>query len=288
MDLNSYKVWTAVITPMNEDGSVDYDSLIKVLKSQEAAGNGITILGSTGEALNLKLETKKQILEFAIEQKLNVPLMAGLGGAILEDQVDFINYLNEIEVHAYLIATPYYSKPGDEGQYEWFRALFDASTRPVCLYNIPGRAATSLSKLAFKRLSTHQNFWAMKEASGSVDEFKAYSELAPSCHMLSGDDPMFGEFTRLGAKGVVSVAGNVWPAKVQKISQQFAEGNFENEKLFTEASKAFFSASNPVPAKAILADKGLIKSTKVLPPLSENDMGSLDELRNFDQRLQAI
>jgi len=288
MDLNSYKVWTAVITPMNDDGSVDYESLGKLLKAQESAGNGITILGSTGEALNLRLEVKKQILDFAIEQNLTVPLMVGLGGAIIEDQLSLIEYLNGIEVHAYLIATPYYSKPGDEGQYNWFKTLFDASIRPICLYNIPGRAATSLSKSAFKRLAKHENFWALKEASGSVDEFVSYKDTAPNCHMLSGDDPMFGEFTHLGAKGVVSVAGNVWPNQVQKIAQEFAADDFANEELFVAASKALFSASNPVPAKAILADKSVISSAKVLPPLSAADMGSLDKLRAYDQKLQSI
>lgn len=287
-ELNEYRVWTAVITPMLEDGSVDYESFEKLLRRQADAGNGITLLGSTGEALNLDHDEKRKIVEFVCELKLDTPIMVGGGGAVLSDQLAWISFLNDKPVHAILLATPYYSKPGDIGQYEWFKALFDASAFPVCLYNIPGRAAAPLSKSAFVQLSSHENFWALKEASGSVDEFISYRDSASNCHMLSGDDPMFGTFTREGAKGVVSVAGNAWPEAVQKIAVQFAGGDFSNEELFTSASKSLFSASNPIPAKAMLAKRGDIKSPHVLLPLHADDMKDLETIIDFDSKLAAV
>ena len=287
-NLNEYKVWTALITPMNNDTSVDYPSLEKLLKKQEHAGNGITLLGSTGEALNLEVSERKNIVNFVTRLDLDVPIMVGCGGAVLSEQLDWIGYLNSKKINAILLATPYYSKPGDIGQYEWFNSLFNASNFPVCLYNVPGRAAAPLSKAAFKKLADHKNFWALKEASGSVEEFISYRDAAPSCHMLSGDDPMFALFTREDAKGVVSVAGNVWPEAVQKIAQQFANSDFSNEELFTEASKSLFSASNPIPAKAIMNDKKLISSPELLLPLHKDDMRELDKVRQFDKELSNL
>ena len=287
-DLNDYKVWTAIVTPMLDDGKIDFESFGHLLKLQVEAGNALTVLGSTGEALSFSLEEKKRILDFVIGQKLNIPIKVGVGGIYLPDQISWIEYLNTIPVDAYLVPVPYYTKPGKIGQTGWFRSLLNISDRPVCIYNVPGRTAVKLDVEALRDISSHDNFWAVKEASGSVNSFKAYSEASPNAHMLSGDDPMFAQFSRLGAKGVVSVAANVWPEQTQLIARQFMSGNFENEEIFSIASKSLFSASNPIPTKSILNHLGNIETPTVRPPLSAKDMMGLDQIVAIDKELTNI
>ena len=217
-----------------------------------------------------------------------VPIKVGVGGIYLPDQISWIEYLNTIPVDAYLVPVPYYTKPGKIGQTGWFRSLLNISDRPVCIYNVPGRTAVKLDVEALRDISSHDNFWAVKEASGSVNSFKAYSEASPNAHMLSGDDPMFAQFSRLGAKGVVSVAANVWPEQTQLIARQFMSGNFENEEIFSIASKSLFSASNPIPTKSILNHLGNIETPTVRPPLSAKDMMGLDQIVAIDKELTNI
>lgn len=273
---------------MLNNGEIDFESFQKLLERQVKAGNALTILGSTGEAPSFSLEEKKEILDFVINMKLNTPLMVGIGGMYLPDQVSWINYLNSVEVDAYLVPVPYYTKPGKIGQTKWFTKLLDASQRPVCIYNVPGRAAAPLHPDALKLISKHENFWAIKEASGSVEDFKSYLHHAPNAHMLSGDDVMFAKFSRLGCRGVVSVAANVWPTQTNKIASQFIENNFENEELFVAASKSLFSASNPIPTKAFLAREGNIKTPITRPPLSADDIMDLENIIEISEKIKLL
>ncbi len=111
-DLNLFPLWTALITPMNHDGSVDYDSLKTIAEKQAKDGCALLVLGSTAEALNLKLEERKNILQFIIELQLPVPLMVGVGGFLLEETLDWVRYLNQQDIHSLLLVTPLYAKPG--------------------------------------------------------------------------------------------------------------------------------------------------------------------------------
>ena len=128
----------------------------------------------------------------------------------------------------------------------------------------------------------------MKEASGNISDFNNYSQCEPNARMFSGDDIMFAKFSRLGAKGVVSVAANVWPEQTNKIVSQFLDKNFENEELFVAASKSLFSASNPIPTKAILAQLGDIEYPTTRPPLASGDMLNIDEITNFNDKLELV
>jgi len=188
--LNSFHLWTAIITPLLENRKVDYDCFKKLLKKQEAANNAIVVLGSTGEGLNLNLEEKKEILTFACNQQLNVPLMAGVGGINLENTVKWLKFCEGLAIDAYLLVTPLYAKPGAKGQEHWFKTLMDNVSKPCCLYNIPGRSACSLSLKALENLKNHKNFWSVKEASGSIAEFQKFKEVLGDKLLFSGDDGM--------------------------------------------------------------------------------------------------
>ncbi|WP_412469540.1 MULTISPECIES: 4-hydroxy-tetrahydrodipicolinate synthase [unclassified Halobacteriovorax] len=286
--INSTPLWTAVITPLNADLTIDLDSLESILREQEKAGNGILILGSTGEALNLNLEERKNILNFVIDLGLKVPLMCGVGGINLTETCEWVSYLDGLAIDAYLMVTPLYAKPGAEGQYEWFKALMDVSNKPVMLYNVPSRAGIELSFEAVKRLNKHKQFWAIKEASGSPEKFAKYVEAAGELgRVYSGDDGMLPEFTPLGAKGLVSVASNPWPAQTHAYTVACLGGELSEEetKMWVESSNAMFVASNPVPAKWLMKENGQIKDASLRPPLSIKDMKLEANVLNANKKI---
>ena len=162
MKLLDYNLWTALITPLTPGHQVDLESLGRLIKEQCEAKNGLLILGSTGEALNLSLADRKKIVEFSIAQKPTSPLMIGVGGHDLQDQIAWVEWLETKNIDAYLMVTPIYAKPGTYGQYEWFKTLMDKVSRPVMLYNVPGRASMTLSYKTVEMLKDHKNYWAIK------------------------------------------------------------------------------------------------------------------------------
>ena len=281
LSLDQTIIWTALVTPLKQSGEVDYESLLRLLKEQEKASHGILILGSTGEALNLNEVEKKGILDFCFAQELNVPIMCGVPGIHLPTTLKWIQTLEEYPVDAYLMVTPLYAKPGDLGQYHWFKALLDASTKPSVLYNVPSRAGTPLSLNAIKKLKDHPLFWGIKEASGSVEEFKKYRRAIPHVKIYSGDDAMMPEFAREGAQGLISVASNSWPLATGHYVRKCLENRLTNEEasLWKKASDSLFTTSNPVPVKRLLKEISLIESAYCKLPLHQEDLKNTDELK---------
>jgi 4-hydroxy-tetrahydrodipicolinate synthase len=284
MDINNYSVWTALITPLNEDKSVDFESLKKMLLEQDRAGNGILILGSTGEALNLAYKEMVDILNAASKVNLNVPIMVGVGGYNIDYAKRWIELLNNYPVHAYLLVTPLYAKPGENGQYNWFKTLLDASTKPAMLYNIPSRAGVSLNHHTVRRLKDHKNFWAIKEASGNIEECRQYMDDNPDALIFSGDDGLTPELIEIGAKGVVSVASNVWPNETKQIVEKSLRGEMDSniKAMWEKCSDSLFDASNPVPVKHLLHIKEKIKTPFLKFPLSEDDLKDHKNLKEAD------
>lgn len=274
MNLSNYALWTAVITPFMDNGTVDFESLTRVVKAQDEAQNGLLILGSTAEALNLNLETRKAIIEHVVKMKPQSPILVGVGGNLLEEQKEWISYLEGLSVHSYLLVTPHYAKPGTKGQFEWFKALMDHSTRPCMLYNVPGRTAIAMSTDAVKMLNSHRNFFAIKEASGSVEKFKEYLAAAGGKPVFCGDDALMPDFANAGSAGLVSVAGNAWPKETHLYVEQCLKKTFDAKELWTKASNSLFVCSNPVPVKRLMFERGVIRSPKMMAPLSHEDMVS--------------
>ena len=282
--MKSIKLWTALITPLNEDGSVSFSELEKLIQRQEAAGNGVLILGSTGEGLAFSDEEKIKIIEFAAGLSLSVPIMAGVGGFNLQQQVDWINHCNSLNVDAFLVVTPLYAKPGPEGQLHWFKTLLDASQKPCMLYNVPSRTAVKMDPSVLTTLNGHPNFWSVKEASGSVMEYLNYREAAPEIAFFSGDDALTAFFNVAGCQGLVSVASNIWPKATNLYVEQCLTGKTENLfPVWKNAVDALFEVSSPVPAKLLLREKGVIKSATLRPPLNENELKDLSLLIKADE-----
>ena len=287
MNLNQYPLWTAVATPLLDSGNVDFESLTKVIQNQDEARNGLLILGSTAEALNLNLTNRKSIIEHVVKKKPASPIMVGVGGNLLEEQKEWISYLETLPVHAYLLVTPHYAKPGPVGQYEWFKTLMDHSTRPCMLYNVPGRTAVAMSPDAVKRLNTHKNFWAIKEASGSVDKFKEYLAAAGGKGVYCGDDALMPEFSIAGSVGLVSVASNAWPKATHLYVEQCLNKTIKEKDMWAKAANSLFVCSNPVPVKRLMFEQGQIKSPKMVAPLSHEDMVSFSPVLEANKEVES-
>ena len=272
MNINEYPLWTALITPFQNDGSIDFDALKALVKEQERAKCGLLILGSTGEALNLDDEEKRKIIEYVCQLSPKVPLMVGVGGINLDKTARWVDYLEGLPIHALLLVTPLYSKPGPKGQYQWFKHLMDRASRPCMLYNIPGRTGTSLHLEAIKKLNGHPHFWAIKEASGSTADFSNYVEAAPNAKVYSGNDPMLPSYAPLGAKGLVSVASNAWPLETKQYVKQALNGTLKESHVWEDASRALFAASNPIPVKILLSNQKRINSPILRSPLTHEEL----------------
>ncbi len=283
-NINQFPLWTAIVTPMNEDSSIDFVSFEKILKEQDKAGVAVVILGSTGEALNLGKDECKKILEFGLSLNLSVPVMTGIGGFNQKDTLEYVRYLNSLSgLDAYLVVTPLYAKPGELGQTEWFKAILDLSTRPCMLYNVPGRTGVKMNFNAIKNLSNHQNFWAIKEASGSVEDFKLYGEMAPKARMYSGDDGMVPDFYPHRCVGLVSVASNAWPVETKAYVEKTLAGKLTKDEatLWAKSCDTLFTVANPVPVKNIMHAEGKIKTNVLRSPLHAGD------LKNNEIQLKA-
>jgi 4-hydroxy-tetrahydrodipicolinate synthase len=287
--INEYPLWTAIITPMNEDGSVDYISFEKILREQAAAKNGIVILGSTGEALNLTKEECKKVLEFGLNLKLDVPVMTGIGGFNQVETLEYVKYLNTLPLDAYLVVTPLYAKPGEHGQTEWFKAILDLATKPCMLYNVPSRTGVKMNFNAVKNLSAHNNFWAIKEASGSTEDFKKYVEAAPKARVYSGDDGLLPDFFPLGCVGLVSVAGNCWPLETHAYVVKTLDGKLSaaEAELWSKACDTLFIAANPVPVKNIMQVQGKIKTNILRAPLNHLDLADNSSVVLANKNIQT-
>lgn len=287
MELTNTKLWTALITPLKKDHSVDYDSLEKIAKEQESAQNGVLVLGSTGEALNLSLKSKKEIINFVCGLNLKVPVMAGIGGHNLEEQIDWLNWLEERPVQAYLMVVPHYAKPGPQGQIHWFKTLMQKTKRPVMLYNVPGRSAKELEIEALLELRDLPNFWAVKEASGDLAKFKEYDKASGDAPVYCGDDALFYKFAQNGSSGLVSVASNAWPEETASYVAACLAQDLDEVELWKSASLSLFEASNPVPVKRLMKINGQIEEDVVMPPLSQKDLSNEENLKAYDRKIKA-
>ena len=288
MSLDSYALWTATVTPFHQDGSLDLDSLKLLLKRQEAVGNGVVLLGSTGEALALSLEEQKSVIQFATGLKLTIPLLAGVGGFQLEQVIRWLEFCATQDIQGYLMPTPLYAKPGPVGQREWFSALLEQARRPCMLYNVPARTGQELLLEAIQPLASHPQFWALKEASGSVEKFHRYHQNLPPIKMFSGDDAMTYDCVGVGCSGLVSVASNIWPQSLKR----YVAGSLQQSwplaqrESFHHACESLFMASNPIPTKALLHHQGVIATPRLRPPLTHRELDSLEPLLEADRVMQ--
>ena len=262
----------AIITPMNADGSVNYNVLGEMIDNQiESGTDAIVLCGTTGEASTMTDEEHLECIRFAVERTAKrVPVIAGTGS---NDTAYAINLSKEAEAvgaDALLVVTPYYNKATQRGLIAHFTAIADAVNIPIVLYNIPGRTGMNIEISTVKELAKHRNIVAVKEASGNISyAAKLIAECGDNIDVYSGNDDMIVPLMSLGAKGVISVLSHVIPKETHDMVQLCLENNFaEATKLqikYLDLINNLFIEVNPIPVKEAVNMMGVNAGSCRLP-----------------------
>lgn len=263
----------ALVTPFNEDGSVDYQSLRSLVEYQiENGADFLCILATTGEAPCLTSEEKDKITE-VIKQVDNgrIPILKYCGGNNTAAVVEEIKNSDWSGIDGILSICPYYNKPSQEGLYQHFKAIAEVSPLPIVMYNVPGRTGVNMKPETTVRLAKDfSNIIAIKEASGSLEQVDEIIKNKPDTFdVISGDDALTFSMVASGAVGVISVIGNAVPKPFSKMIRLEFKGEYEPARrihhMFTELYSLLFVEGNPAGVKALLNDMGLIKNVLRLP-----------------------
>lgn len=275
--------FTALITPMNSDESIDYEGFRKLVRFQLESGiSGLVPLGTTGETPTLDDETEEdKLIDIVMaEAKGKVPVILGAGSNCTKDAVKYVKRAKQKGADYALVVSPYYNKPNDEGIYRHFAACAEVGI-PIIVYNIAGRTGKNISTALLARIASLPNIAGVKEASGDInqmmDVIQTIKAKRPDFTVLSGDDALTLPLVALGGDGVISVVSNIAPRAVTDMTLAALAGDMktacaQHYKLLP-AFRAAFVESNPVPIKAAMNMKKLPAGTVRLPlaPLSKDN-----------------
>ena len=267
----------ALVTPMQADGSVDFACLERLVDWHVAEGtDALVIAGTTGESATLSKVEHIEVMRVAAERAAGqIPVIAGTGSNSTAQTIDLSRAVAGFPIDGYLIVTPYYNKPTQEGLYLHYLAIADAVDRPVILYNVPGRTAVDLRTETVARLAVHPGIVGIKEATGDLRRVQPLRETCGDDFLLlSGDDATCREFILQGGHGVISVTANVAPALMAKMCEAALEGDValaaDLDAQLADLHRDLFVESNPIPVKWALERLGLMPGGLRLPltPLS--------------------
>lgn len=275
----------ALVTPFDAQSRVDYASLKRLIEFHVAEGsNGLVIAGTTGEAATLGRAEHVDLIARSVEfAEGRLPIIAGTGSNSTAKAIDRSLAVSDCGIDALLLVVPYYNKPTQEGMFQHFSAIADAVSRPVMLYNVPGRTVADMLPETVARLAENDNIFGIKEATGDIDRLKQIQALVDKDFKLySGDDFTVLPFLEQGGHGVVSVSGNVAPAAMARLCKLATSGEHAAAKAVDDSlqalNKALFLESNPIPVKWALHEMGLIPPHLRLP-LTEYSEQWHDEMR---------
>jgi 4-hydroxy-tetrahydrodipicolinate synthase len=264
-------VGTALITPFTRDGSLDEAAVTRLARRQVDAGvHFLSPCGTTGEAPTLTHREKLRVVELVLgEAKGKVPVLAGAGGYDTREVIELARDMERVGADGLLSVTPYYNKPTQEGLYQHFKAIAEATSLPIVLYNVPGRTGVNMSADTTLRLSEIPNIVAIKEQPDLPQMSQIISGAREDFIVLSGDDPVTVAVMAIGGKGVISVASNEAPAEMAQIVELCEKGDFAAARklhhwLFP-LIQVNFAETNPIPCKAAMAAMGLIEESYRLP-----------------------
>ena len=255
----------AVVTPMDADGAINYRDLARVLDFHVAAGTeALIVAGTTGESATLNHVEHIELIERACElADGRMPIIAGTGSNSTAQTLALSRAVDQLPVDAFLIVTPYYNKPPQDGMRAHFAAIADAVEHPVILYNVPGRTGVDLKPETVVKLAEHPNIAGIKEATGELDRVRKLREqCGPAFVLLSGDDATACEFMLEGGDGVISVTGNVAPQAMRQLCDAARAGQRADAERIDAAlqglHRTLFCESNPIPVKWAVQQMGLI------------------------------
>lgn len=283
--------YTALVTPFNRDETIDIGRLGALIDLQAEAGvDGIVPVGTTGESPTLSHAEHRQVVEASVQAAAGrMQVIAGSGSNATAEALELTRHARSAGATASLQITPYYNKPSQEGLFRHFSAVADIGL-PIVLYNVPGRTGREIAIDTVVRLSEHPNVVAVKEAGGSVDRV---SDILTRCDIgvLSGDDSLTLPMMAVGAGGVISVASNIVPAAVTRMTHLALEGNWDAARaIHLKYYRLFcdlFLDTNPIPVKAAMAMAGLLDEVYRLPLCSMTDTLKL-QLRSTLEAVEAL
>jgi 4-hydroxy-tetrahydrodipicolinate synthase len=262
----------ALVTPFDEHNRVDYTALDRLIEFHVAAGtDGLVVAGTTGESATLEKEEHAGLIARAVEMVAGrLPVIAGTGSNSTSQTIDLSLEVGKTAIDAYLLVTPYYNKPVQEGIYRHFKAVADAVDKPIMLYNVPGRTVADMLPETVARLAGHPRIFGIKEATGDMERLRQIRERVPhDFRLYSGDDFTTREFIELGGHGVVTVTGNVAAGLMADMCRAQLAGDTTRAKeldaRLQPLNTALFLESNPIPVKWALAEMGLISGGIRLP-----------------------
>ena len=291
--MNLRGMGVALITPFRSDKSVDFPALAKLVEYIiQNKADYIVVLGTTAETATLTEEEREQVKSFVVERvNRRVPLVLGVGG---NNTMALVNYLKEgnfSDFNAIVSVVPYYNKPSQEGIYQHYKAIAEASPLPIILYNVPGRTGVNMTAETTLRLARNfENIIGVKEASGNITQMDDIIKNKPEDFMvISGDDGITFPLITLGAVGVISVIGNAFPREFSKMVRLALEGDFANALLihhrFTELFSLLFVDGNPAGVKCLLNAKGMIENELRLP-LVPTKITTYEKIREVLNKLE--
>lgn len=275
---------TALVTPFDAYGRVDYDAFASLIEFQIKGGiDALVICGTTGEGSTLTDEEHKECIRFAVEQTAGrVPIIAGTGSNDTDYAIALSRYACEVGADALLLVTPYYNKATPKGLIKSFLATAEATDKPIILYNVPSRTGVNITMPVYRELAKHERIVAVKEASGNMSQI---AEIAAECGddlaIYSGNDDQIVPIMSLGGRGVISVLSNLLPGETHEICAKFAAGDVagsrEMQLAYLELINNLFIEVNPVPVKTACGLMNLCRPDMRLP-LCEMDEKNLEKL----------
>ena len=287
----------ALITPMFDDGAVDYDALNNLIDFHIDAGtSSIVSVGTTGESATVGVKEHLKIINHTIQYAARrIPIIAGTGANSTSEAIELTQEAKNLGADACLLVTPYYNKPTQEGLFQHFKLIAESVDIDQILYNVPGRTAVDMSVETTTRLSEFSNIIGIKDATGDLEVIKGLVNNCPEDFLLlTGDDATAVDFLLLGGHGGISVTANVTPKQLQKVYMAAIAGNADlarqaNRELIN-LHQNFFVEANPIPVKWALHKMGmcskgirlpLLELSSELKPIIENDLKDLNLYENY-------
>ena len=286
-DINLKGMGVALITPFKEDESVDYEALGRLVDYLLQNGaDYLVVLGTTAETPTLTEEEKKKIIELVVTKvRHRIPIVLGVGGNCTKSVVDKLKNANFEGIAAILSVVPYYNKPSQEGIYQHYKAIAQATELPVILYNVPGRTGVNMTAETTLRLAREfKNIIAVKEASGNITQMDDIIKNKPKdFNVISGDDGITFPLITLGAIGVISVIGNAFPREFSRMVRLALAGDYDSARTihhrFTELFSLLFVDGNPAGVKSMLSMMGFVENRLRLP-LVPTRIVTYEKIRN--------
>lgn len=280
-------VLTAMVTPFNSGGQIDFDKMTSLIEHLLANGTeGLVVTGTTGESAVLSIEEMTMVYAHVVSVvNKRVPVLAGTGTNDTRESITMTKVAEEHGVDGIMLVTPYYNRPNQAGLYEHFKAIAQMTTLPIMLYNIPSRCSVHMEAETIIHLSEIDNIVAVKEASGDLDQVATIiRKTAADFYVYSGDDSMALPMMAIGAVGIVSVASHIIGNEINEMITTFLHGNTKQATAIHLENfpimRGLFLAPSPAPVKAALKIKG-IDVGSVRPPLVDLTKSELSTLKRI-------